>query len=729
MSDSKRSLSARKDALTKAYGDLSVLLAEDDLDGVISERERMKTLYLRFRETYNIHHNTLKEDADIQASDAYFMDVQKQYAAQQMAAKAALNDMLPQKQLKQELNGEHESFKTLGHLINLPPLELKRFSGDPDEFDDFVTTFNEVIGNVISDPAAKLIRLKSQVTGIASDSIKMCRTDSGADGYARAMKILRDRFGSPYVVCNSVIQRLIHGPNVRSPSEIRTLADELCNAEITLRKKQMYTEIDTQNNIIQICLRLESSLRYEWRNRVMKNKQTMGVYLNFSDFVSFVQEHADVVNDPLYGDDALEDHSRRYKEKTTISSLPSSIRDVCDCVSSSISDASQTSNPRSSVQCQLCSRNHKLYTCYQFRNMPIDKRCNYVKSNNLCVLCLGSDHLLSDCRSTYTCKVNNCGEKHSSSLHVYKFQTPAVGNCVISDDKSNVSMPTVPVIIDGTFQTSALLDTGSSVSFCSKRLMNELKLQGATMSCQLRTVHGTDNHCGTFLNLQVTSQDGAGSLQMNNVLVVDEIPMARYTLDNISSYPHLKGLNFTQCTQVDLLIGQDNSAALAPIEVRRGPVGAPFAVLTMMGWTLNGGITVDDLCCDVTSNLVSTHIPDAQLSRHEEELTVRESTLGASEKEQELSVVDSHVQRHIPHMKLKAFIKNNTHVNLDKLVIVLCSIYSLLCCSVWPYTFGSFSYDCCGVFPLEAYNASKGGVLSLYIMLVTLLLIMCAYAL
>ena len=134
------------------------------------------------------------------------------------------------------------------------------------------------------------------------------------------------------------------------------LHDELCNAEITLRKKQMYTEIDTQNNIIQICLRLESSLRYEWRNRVMKNKQSVEVYLNFSDFVSFVQEHADVVNDPLYGDDALEDHSRRHKEKTTISSLPSSIRDVCDYVPSSNSDASQTSNPISRVQCQLCFR-------------------------------------------------------------------------------------------------------------------------------------------------------------------------------------------------------------------------------------------------------------------------------------------------------------------------------------------------------------------------------------
>ena len=125
MSDLKRSLSARKDALMKAYGDLSVLVAEDDLDGVVSERERMKTLYLSFRDTYNSHHNTLKEDVDIQASEAYFMDVQRLYAAEQMAAKAALNDMLPQKPLKQELNGESESLKALGHLINLPPLELK----------------------------------------------------------------------------------------------------------------------------------------------------------------------------------------------------------------------------------------------------------------------------------------------------------------------------------------------------------------------------------------------------------------------------------------------------------------------------------------------------------------------------------------------------------------------------------------------------------------------------
>ena len=44
--------------------------------------------------------------------------------------------------------------------------------------------------------------------------------------------------------------------------------------------------------------------------------------------------------------------------------------------------------------------------------------------------------------------------------------------------KSNVHMPTVPVVVNDALPTFALLDTGSSASFCTKRLMNEMKLQG-----------------------------------------------------------------------------------------------------------------------------------------------------------------------------------------------------------------------------------------------------------
>ena len=84
--------------------------------------------------------------------------------------------------------------------------------------------------------------------------------DDGEEGYTRAMRILRDRFGSPHLICNSVIERLKHGHDIRTPAELRTFADDLANAEITLKNNNMYTEINTQNNIIQICHRLESKI-------------------------------------------------------------------------------------------------------------------------------------------------------------------------------------------------------------------------------------------------------------------------------------------------------------------------------------------------------------------------------------------------------------------------------------------------------------------------------------
>ena len=197
---------------------------------------------------------------------------------------------------------------------------------------------------------------------------------------------------------------------------------------------------------------------------VMRNKHSTGVYLKFSDFVRFVQDYADIVNDPLYGNNALEDRPNRSTLRKSVSSLPATAH-IGDFPSKS--DPGTTSNVQLSTGalCHLCLKDHKLYTCYKFRNMPIDQRCDYVKTNNLCTLCLSKNHPVSNCKSTYTCKVNNCGEKHSSSLHVSQNHTPIVGNCVKAFDKTNISMPTVPVLINGTLQTFALLDTGSSASF------------------------------------------------------------------------------------------------------------------------------------------------------------------------------------------------------------------------------------------------------------------------
>ena len=329
----------------------------------------------------------MEDEDEIQRSDEYLFEVQKLYADQQNAAKTALNDM---RLVQAQYLNNKQFFKALGHLINLPPLELRKFSGQPDEFDNLIATFKEVIGNVVSDPSARLVRLKSQVTGEALDAIKSCRMDDGEDGYTRAIKILRDRFGSPNIICNSV------RTPIRTPTDIRAFSDELANAEITLKNNKMYTEIDTQNNIIQMCLRLESNLRYKWRSRVMKHKQSTNDYPNFSEFVVFVQKQADVVNDPLYGKDVLEDRLVSSRGKKSVTSLPVVTQTVGSSTSYTDSSAQTIADSPSSPRCHLCLKNHKLYACYRFNSMPIDKRLDYVKTNKLCTLCFSKNHLLSE---------------------------------------------------------------------------------------------------------------------------------------------------------------------------------------------------------------------------------------------------------------------------------------------------------------------------------------------
>ena len=93
------------------------------------------------------------------------------------------------------------------------------------------------------------------------------------------MSILRERFGSPHIICNSIISSLKNGGNVRTPGELRTLADELANAEMSLKANRIFSEIDTQNNIVNICYRLHTSLRYKLRDHVMRRKRESSEYL------------------------------------------------------------------------------------------------------------------------------------------------------------------------------------------------------------------------------------------------------------------------------------------------------------------------------------------------------------------------------------------------------------------------------------------------------------------
>ena len=116
------------------------------------------------------------------------------------------------------------------------------------------------------------------------------------------------------------------------------------------------------------------------------------------------------------------------------------------------------------------------------------------------------------------------------------------------------------------------------------------------------------------VNFILSSLDGTESLSMFNVFVVEEVPYTYSPFRDLSIYPHLSDIPISPLhppARVDLLIGQDNSEALIPLQVLKGNPGDPVSVLTKFGWTLNSvvpGSSPDCVSLAVVSNFVHTSI-------------------------------------------------------------------------------------------------------------------------
>ena len=176
-------------------------------------------------------------------------------------------------------------------------------------------------------------------------------------------------------------------------------------------------------------------------------------------------------------------------------------------------------------------------------------------------------------------------------------------------------MPTVSVVVNESYNTHALLDSGSTNSFITSDAVKCLGLSGKTVNYRHSTV---DTPCMTtstkVVNFILYSLDGSKSLTMSNVFVVEEVPYTYSHCRDLSIYPHLSDIPISPVhppAKVDILIGQDNGEALVPLQVLKGNPGDPFSVLTKFGWTLNSVVpssSPDCVSLAVVSNFVHTSI-------------------------------------------------------------------------------------------------------------------------
>lgn len=639
----------------------------EEQDKVKASMIKLSSLFNDFEEAHYDYVDSVNEH-DNEQHIKYFDDVQNSF---EDIVKSARNLKVQDEPVSDKDTNYDKTIHTMLQMACLPRIDIEPFVGNPLKYKEFMSVFDETINAASADNRLKLSHLLNCTQGKAKEAISSCTLMGAEKGYEQARTILKERFGSPHTISTLLISDVKNGKPVRTSEELLQLSDKLTNAELILKELDMYAEINTQSSMLEISQRLQPHLRYKWRDRAMKIKSKTDKYPEFKEFVSFVKEIAIVSCDPVYGQQqqaTTAKHVSRpeHKNRTAYNHLAS---------------ANSTLN-RSRGECMVCSRPHRLFHCEQFKQLPVKERISVVQKNNLCPNCLLGNHPVEKCFKKSVCSVPGCGKKHTKFIHD---DDVPLGNIIhvnnnsanVMSNESSVLMPIIPIYVNDSIQTYALLDTGSSRSFCTKNLLALLNVKGSSVCYELNTLHGKRNEMSSSVDFTVHSVDKMQNLCMSNVLVVPDIPVHAHHGD-ISIYPHLQGMSLYGDVTVDVLIGQDHASALIPLAVKKGRSDEPFATRTLLGWCLNGPMLTGAPSRSVTSHFISTtalerkldmlwRIDDEGVSCHDSALSPTDAKV-MSLWDKECCVVDNRIMLPIPWKNPNNLLPDNKKLAMSRLL-------------------------------------------------------------
>ena len=284
-------------------------------------------------------------------------------------------------------------------------------------------------------------------------------------------------------------------------------------------------------------------------------------------------------------------------------------------------------------RCKLCSKEHGLWQCSQFKALPVEKRWDKARELRVCFCCLSSYHRSTTCRRSRSCSIDGCRSNHHHLLHNQAHKRVATGfsknqntmeepkSEIVRNDsfalasnsmegepgaetfvaKSTEYLPlrTVPVILKNgskSMRVNALLDDGSTRTYVNEDVEDCLGLEGESVSLNVRLLNDT--------TAQLRSRSVKFELESCHGRVKKEVaaqPAKRVTgnmrainwVVEKKKWSHLKGIRFPSLGRhpiciIDMLIGLDLSDLHCSLKEVKGNPGEPIARLTPLGWTSIG---------------------------------------------------------------------------------------------------------------------------------------------
>ena len=479
--------------------------------------------------------------------------------------------------------------------LQAPKIELLDFHGDPMSYHSFIRSFEENVEKMLYDDGARLARLIHLCKGEAGRAIKCCSLMDPEQGYARARRLLEQRFGDKHTITELWIKKLNEGgPRVN----LQEYADELLDCYESLNALGALQEMNAQRNLLAMITRLPTHLQNKWQDYVFELRSRRDRRPTLKDVVDFVSRAAAVMSDPVYGSASM--RSKRVEKTPT----------------------RMTYAATADVRCPICDDGeHSVPQCRRFLDMNANDRLDVALKCQICFMCLTPGHITRECSNPVKCQEKRCGQRHATILHDADWEglrrasrekrdvearnlgtnssTPE-GHHVSSSHHvmgNKVALPFLLVNVTSpetgiSVKTYALLDSGSNVSLCQDKLLHLLKARGRTERLSLTTLEKESNETtAQVISLRISNLDGSDELTIPQVFARPNLRLSSSNLvteAEVQKWPHLKDLplHHAEIDDVVLLIGQDCPEALMPLTTIPGGKGEPYAVRTRLGWSV-----------------------------------------------------------------------------------------------------------------------------------------------
>ena len=283
----------------------------------------------------------------------------------------------------------------------------------------------------------------------------------------------------------------------------------------------------------------------------------------------------------------------------------------------------------------------------------------------------------------------HCEGRHHKLLHDVMVTTQAmtqVKSCASSLDQScdkKIALPILSVSVsanDRVVKTRALLDPGSTRTFCARRLINQLDITGYDAEINLETLSDQKNIAASCVTLAIKGRNTKGKpILLHKVLAVDGFPKLESGIvsqEVVGQWDHLFDIVDQQDAGSDsgvlLLIGQDHPEMLRPLEIRRGGDQEPYAIRTTLGWTINGPIGSCNVASCISAFIDATDVAldkqvgrfweiDTDVSRKEIQMSVEDKEV-AELWERQACLNDDHYVLPIPFKSSPPELPDNRHV-------------------------------------------------------------------